>query len=157
MGHPERGFRVSAIDLAIPLIQRFEGCRLVAYPDPGTGGIPWTIGWGATGPGIAPGVKWTQQQADARLRDDVGKFAGKVARLVKVPTEHYEMAALISFAYNVGTGALADSTLLRKLNAGDKAGAAAQFARWNKAGGRVMRGLTNRRAAEARLFTGATP
>ena len=147
---------MSAIDLAVPLIQRFEGCELLAYPDPGSGGAPWTIGWGATGPGIKPGVRWTQQQADARLRDDVGKFAAKVARLVTVQTEHHEMAALISLAYNIGTGAFADSTLLRKLNSGDKRGAAEQFKRWNKAGGRVMRGLTNRRAAEAALFTGAT-
>jgi len=145
----------NAVDLAVPLIQRFEGCKLTAYPDPGTGGDPWTVGWGATGPGIKPGVKWTQAQADERLRDDVAHFAAKVAPLVKVQTTHAQMAALISLAYNIGVGALSGSTLLRKLNAGDYRGAAEQFARWNRAGGKVMRGLTNRRNAEAALFLGA--
>ena len=143
---------MAAIDLALPLIKRFEGCRLTAYPDPGTGGDPWTIGWGATGPGISPGVKWTQKQADERLHDDVAKFSARVAKLVKVQTTHAQMAALISLAYNIGVGALSGSTLLRKLNSGDYSGAAEQFPRWNRAGGKVMRGLTTRRNAEAALF-----
>lgn len=144
----------TAVDLAIPLIQKFEGLRLEAYPDPGTGGDPWTIGWGSTGPGIGPGVKWTQKQADDRFRADVEKFAAKVAALVKVPLKPNQMAALISFAYNVGTGALSSSTLLRMVNALNFDGAAQQFARWNRAGGKVMAGLTRRRNAEAALFRG---
>lgn len=145
---------MSAIDLAIPLIQRFEGCKLKAYPDPGTGGDPWTIGWGSTGPGIGPGVEWTQEQADQRFREDVTKFANKVAKLVTVDLADHQMAALISLAYNIGTGALAGSTLLRRVNMGDFQGASEQFARWNWAGGRVMKGLSRRRGAEASLFRG---
>jgi lysozyme len=140
------------IDVALRLIKQFEGLKLEAYPDPGTGGDPWTIGWGSTGSGIKKGVKWTQQQADDRLASDVTKFADGVAELVKVNTNQNQMGALISFAYNVGLGALSGSTLLRKLNAGDYLGAQGQFARWNRAGGRVMAGLTRRRNAEAAVF-----
>lgn len=138
---------------AIALIKQFEGCKLDAYPDPGTGGDPWTIGWGATGAGIKKGVRWTQQQADERLAADVTRFAAGVDAVVK-DARPYQRAALISFAYNVGLQALKDSTLLRLHNAGDYVGAAAQFARWNKAGGRVLAGLTRRREAEAAMYRG---
>lgn len=145
---------MNALDLAIPLIQKFEGCRLEAYPDPGTGGDPWTIGWGSTGPGIKKGVKWTQEQADSHFKAHVQEFADKVAKLVKVPLAPHQMAALISLAYNIGTGALGSSTLLRMVNALNFDGAAQQFARWNRAGGKAMAGLTRRRNAEAALFKG---
>lgn len=138
---------------AIATIKQFEGCRLDAYPDPGTGGDPWTIGWGATGVGIRKGVRWTQQQADERLAADVMRFADGVDAIVKQARPH-QRAALISFAYNVGLQALKESTLLRLHNAGDYAGAAAQFARWGKAGGRVLAGLTRRREAEAAVYRG---
>lgn len=142
------------------LIKELEGCakrrpdgRLDAYPDPGSGGDPWTIGWGSTGPGIQRGTIWTQAQADARFDVDVQKFAAKVSDLIgDAPTTPGQFGAMVSFAYNVGTGNLASSTLLRMHKAGDYAGAAAQFARWNKAAGRVMPGLTRRRAAEAALY-----
>ena len=135
---------------ALVLIKQFEGCRLTAYPDPGSGGDPWTIGWGATGAGIRRGVSWTQAEADARLAADVGRFAEGVSVLLgTAPTTPSQRGALISFAYNVGLGALKDSTLLRMHMDGDYPGAAGQFARWNRAGGRVMAGLTRRRAAEA--------
>ncbi len=140
------------IDVAVELIKKFEGLELTAYPDPGTGGDPWTIGWGATGPGIKKGVTWTREQADRRLEQDVKNFADGVAAVVKVATNQNQMGALISFAYNVGLSALAGSTLLRKLNAGDYEGAKGQFARWNRAGGRVLAGLTRRRSAEAAKF-----
>lgn len=139
---------------ATAIIQSLEDCRLVAYPDPGTGGEPWTVGWGATGAGIGPGTTWTQEQANARFDADLARFDTGVMRAVKVPVAPHERAALISFAYNVGLGAFSRSTLLRKLNAGDKAGAAKEFARWNRANGKVMAGLTRRRAAEAALFQG---
>lgn len=141
-----------AIEVAIGLIRQFEGCHLKAYPDPGSGGDPWTIGWGSTGPGIGPGVIWTQATADARLTQDVARFAKGVRDLVKVETNPNQLGALISFAYNVGLANLKGSTLLRKLNAGDYEGAKAQFSRWNRAAGRVMRGLSRRRAAEAKVF-----
>jgi lysozyme len=145
---------MNAVELAIPFIKKYEDCRLKAYPDPGTGGDPWTIGFGSTGPGINPGTIWTQEQADSRFLEDVNEFAAEVAELVKVPTEPYQMAALISLAYNIGMTAFRKSTLLKLLNQGHYAEAGKQFPRWNRAGGRVMRGLTNRRNAEAALFGG---
>lgn len=136
-------------DAGVRLVQEFEGCKLDAYRCPA--GIP-TIGYGATGPDIRMGMTWTQEQADERLADDLSKFSDGVDRLVRVPLTGNQFAALVSFAYNVGLGALAGSTLLRKLNAGDYQGAADQLPRWNKAGGRVLPGLVRRRAAERDLF-----
>ncbi len=142
----------------IALIKRFEGCAkrrtdglIEAYPDPGTGGAPWTIGWGATGPGIGPGTVWTQAECDARLAADLRRYAGEVAdTLGSAPTSQAQFDALVSFHYN--TGAIARATLTRKHVAGDFAEAAREFARWNRAGGRVLPGLTARRAAEAELY-----
>lgn len=142
-----------AIALALDLIREWEGCRLEAYPDPGTGGDPWTVGWGATGPGIGPGTRWTQEQADEALAEHVGQVADAVAGMVRVPLAPPQAAALISWVYNVGAGAARRSTLVRRLNAGDYDAVPAQLARWNRAGGRVMRGLTNRRAAEAEMWS----
>ncbi len=142
--------------LAAKLMHEFEGCRLKAYPDPGSrDGHPWTIGWGATGPDIGPGTVWTQEQADARFLEDLGRFGAQVARLLgEAPTTAHQWAALVSFAYNVGAGdgGLKTSTLLRKHKAGDYEGAAKEFGRWNKNDGRVMAGLTRRRAAESALY-----
>jgi lysozyme len=142
----------------LALIRQFEGCARLrpdgmveAYPDPGTGGEPWTIGWGATGPGIGPGSVWTQQQCDARLESDVARHARDVAiALGDAPTTQAQFDAMVSFHYN--TGAIARSTLLRRHLAGDYRAAAEEFARWNRAGGRVLKGLVRRRAAEARLY-----
>lgn len=142
----------SDTDFALKLIKEFEGCKLKAYPDPGTGGDPWTIGWGSTGPGIGPGVVWTQQQADDRLASDVAKFAAGVRSAVTWPATPSQLGAMISLAYNIGIAAFKKSTLLRRFNAGDVHGAQAEFAKWNRAGGRVMRGLSRRRAAEAKVF-----
>lgn len=138
---------------ALALIKRFEGCELKAYPDPGSGGDPWTIGWGATGAGIRKGVVWTQDAADARLTKDVERFGDGVAKaLDRAPATDKQRAAMISLAYNIGLGAFEDSTLLRLHKAGDYKGAALQFLRWNRASGKVMTGLTKRRAAEAAVY-----
>lgn len=142
------------------LVQQFEGCAkkqadgsFAAYPDPGTGGDPWTIGWGTTGADVKPGVIWTQQQCDARLASDLSAFAAKVAGVIgAASTTQHQFDAMVSFAYNVGVTNLANSTLLRLHKAGDFAGAQAQFARWNKAAGRILPGLVKRRAAEAALY-----
>jgi GH24 family phage-related lysozyme (muramidase) len=124
-----------------------------AYPDPGTGGAPWTIGWGATGKGIGPGTVWTQQECDARLERDLARYAADVdAALDDAETTQAQFDAMVSFHYN--TGAIRHATLTRKHKAGDLAGAAREFARWNKAGGRELKGLTRRRAAEAQLYRG---
>ena len=136
-------------EAGVRLVQEFEGCRLDAYRCPA--GIP-TIGYGATGPDIRMGMVWTQEQADERLAEDLARFAAGVERLVQVDLTDNQFAALVSFAYNVGLGALRDSTLLRKLNAGDYLGAADQLPRWARAGGRIMPGLSRRRLAERALF-----
>lgn len=143
-----------AIDYALQLIKKWEGCHLEAYPDPGTGAAPWTIGWGSTGPGIVKGVKWTQKQADDRLAADVRKFMIGVQSAITAQATEKQIGAMTSLAYNIGLGAFRSSTLLRKLNAGDVAGASEQFTRWNRAGGKVMKGLTNRRLDERRVFDG---
>lgn len=141
----------------------FESCELVAYPDHGSrDGKPWTIGWGHTGPEVAKGLKWTQAQADAEFLRDIFRFEQDVQKLVKVPVTQGQFDALVLFAYNVGSDidadkiaeGLGDSTLLRKLNARDYAGAALEFRKWNKNDGKVMRGLVRRRAAEECLFLG---
>lgn len=143
--------RISASGIAVA--HYFEQCRLVAYPDPGSkDGKPWTIGWGHTGPEVVKGLKWTQAQADAAFEKDLLKFEARVARLVKVPLTQGQYDALVLFDYN--TGALHSSTLLKVLNLGAYDAAQAQFARWNKNDGKVMRGLIRRRAAEAALWAG---
>lgn len=138
----------------IALIHSFEQCRLEAYPDPGSrDGRPWTIGWGSTGPGIAKGVRWTQAQADERFAADLAKFAAKVDAMIgDSPTTQHQFDAMVSLAYNIGTGALQKSTVLRLHKAGDYAGAAAAFAMWVRNDGKIMRGLVRRRAAEADLY-----
>lgn len=142
------------------LIKFFEGCgkrrpdgRYEAYPDPATGRAPWTIGWGTTGTDVKQGTIWTQAQCDARFTTDVAYVAGKVASMIgAAPTGQHQFDALVALAYNIGFGNLGGSTLLARHKAGDYAGAQAQFARWNKASGQAMAGLTRRRAAEAALY-----
>ena len=142
---------------AIKLMHEFEGCRLEAYADPGSrDGHPWTIGWGSTGPCISKGVVWTQKQADDRFAADLAKFAAKVrASLGGAKTTQHQLDAMVSLAYNIGIGGFTGSTVLRKHKAGDYAGARAAFAMWNKNDGKVMAGLTRRRAAEAALYGSA--
>lgn len=142
----------------IALIKKFEGCAQLrrdglveAYPDPGTGAEPFTIGWGATGPGIEAGTIWTQEHCDERFASDLSRYARDVASaLGNAPTSQAQFDALVSFHYN--TGAIRRATLTRLHKSGDFAGAAREFARWNKAGGRVLKGLVRRRAEEARLY-----
>lgn len=139
----------------IALIEKFEGCRLEAYPDPGTGGDPWTIGYGATGPDIRKGLVWTQEQAEERLRADLARFDEGVTSLIgKARTTQNQFDACVSLSFNIGLGAFAKSTLLSRHRVGDYAGAALEFLKWNRANGRVLNGLTRRRAAEAELYRG---
>ena len=136
----------------IDLVKHFEGCKLEAYPDPGTGGDPWTIGWGHTGAEVVAGLVWTQDEADAALLLDLAAFEECVERYVEPEITQNQFDALVCFAYNVGCKALKDSTLMRLVNWAEFDKAREQFGRWNKSGGRVMEGLTRRRAAEAALF-----
>ena len=146
---------MSWIDLATPLIQKWESFKAKAYLCPA--GV-WTVGWGSTGNGIGPGTVWTREQADRRFTADLEAFGRKVDAAVTAPLEPCQKAAIVSLAYNIGIGALKSSSLLRKVNSGDMAGAASEFAKWNKArvNGKLtaLRGLTNRRADEAKLFRG---
>lgn len=135
----------------IDLIKASEGLQLKAYPDPGTGAEPWTIGYGSTR-GVTRSMTITAAQAEQMLQVDLRQVEGAVSRLVTVPLTQGQFDALVSFAYNVGEGNLAGSTLLRKLNAGDARGAAEQFGKWVYAAKKILPGLVKRRAAERALF-----
>ena len=137
-------------------VKRWEGLKLTAYPDPGSrNGEPWTVGYGHVSDGflkVTRGLTITVAQAEAALEFDLNETAAKVDELVKVELPDNQFGALVSFAFNVGTGAFAKSTLLKKLNKGDYAAVPAELARWTKNDGKVMQGLVNRRAAEAGLW-----
>lgn len=152
-------------EAGVQLVKDFEGCRLVAYPDPKTGGDPWTVGYGATGAGIGPGTVWGQGQADARLKEDLTHFEQIVLKHVKVPVTQGQFDALVSIIYNVGPGSMNKdgiirlkngnpSTLLRKLNEGDYTSARGEFMRWVSPGSSVENGLRRRRAAEVKRWDG---
>ena len=141
------------------LIRKWEGCgrrrgdgRFEAYPDPGSAdGLPWTIGWGATGPGIGAGTLWTAAQCDARLERDLARHAAEVAEAIgQAPATDNQFDALVSFHYN--TGRIASATLAAKHIAGDFTGARAEFGKWVYNGGKVLRGLVRRREDEAALY-----
>lgn len=153
-------------DAGTELIHSFEGYAqklrdgsAKAYPDPATGGKPWTIGWGSTtdeyGNPIEPGTVWSRERANHRFKLHMQDFeAGVIEALDGAETSQSQFDALVSFAYNVGVANLKRSTLLKKHKAGDFEGAAEEFKRWNRANGRVMRGLTRRREAEAKMYRG---
>lgn len=153
----DRGREVS--DVGIALIHSFEGCgkmhsdgRYKAYPDPGSGdGKPWTIGWGSTGPDIEKGVIWTKEQCDERFKRDLQKYANAVAAVIAdAATSQNQFDALVSFHYN--TGAIRTATLTKRHCAGRFKAAEAEFGRWTKNNGKVMKGLVRRRKAEAELY-----
>lgn len=142
-------------DKGLDLIKSFEGYHralpngdCIAYRCPA--GV-LTLGWGAT-VGIKPGMIWTREEAEAALRRELATFEAGVLKLATVDLNQNEFDALVSFAYNCGLGALAKSSLLRKLNSGDRVGAAEAFKQWVRGGGRVLPGLVRRRNAEAALF-----
>lgn len=137
----------------LALLKSFEGCELMAYQD--SVGV-WTIGYGWTQPvngkPVSKGMTITQDTADSLLCSGVVQYEKGVMGLVKVAVNQNQFDALVDFAYNLGVKALEGSTLMKKLNAGDYAGAADEFPKWNKAGGKVLNGLVKRRAAERSLF-----
>lgn len=128
------------------------GCR--AYPDPGTGAAPWTIGWGCTGPDIDQNTIWTLDKAKSELNAHLRHFCVGVLKispgLINEPPRR--LAAIISFAYNCGLGNYRISTFRKRVNAKDWNDACVEILKWNKASGRVLRGLTLRREAEGRLL-----
>lgn len=137
----------------ILLIKKFEGCSLTAYQD--SVGV-WTIGYGWTqsvaGKPVGRGMTITQNTAEQLLLTGLSQYETGVTSLVSKPLTQHQFDALVSFAYNIGIKSLGTSTLLKKLNAGDYQGAADEFPKWNKAGGKVLNGLVARRAAERSLF-----
>lgn len=137
----------------IDLIKQFEGYSSKAYPDPATGRAPWTIGYGTT-KGVKPGMVITAEQAEKMLRDDVAKFESGVSSLITAPTTQGQFDAMVSLAYNIGLGNFGKSTLLKKHNSRCYTCAADQFRVWNRANGKVMNGLTKRRAAERQVYMG---
>lgn len=138
-----------ALELALRLIRAFEGCRLKAYKD--IVGV-WTICFGST-KGVTEGMVKSQSQCDLLLAGEAGDFMVRVLQacpaLAKDPNK---LAACTSFAYNLGLGAFRASTLRRKCLRGEWSSAADEFSKWNKAGGKVVRGLAIRRAAERKVF-----
>jgi len=140
-------------DDGLELIKSHEGLRLEAYPDPGSGGEPWTVGYGHTGD-VKEGDEIDEAEASRLLREDVASAELCVERHVEVKLEQHEFDALVSFVFNVGCGNFSASTMLKLINAGNKRAAVAQFGRWNKAAGKVLAGLTRRRADEADHFLG---
>lgn len=135
------------------LIRRFEGFRATAYRD--AVGV-WTIGLGHTSmagaPLVVPGMTISPEEGEAIMARDVGQFATQVAQLVEVPLNDNRFSALVSFAYNVGLGNFRRSSVLKSVNAMDFDSVPRRLALWNRAGGRVLPGLTARRAAEGMLF-----
>lgn len=160
---PVIGMKTSAKGLS--LIEGFESYEATTYPDPGPTGLPVTGGWGTTtdenGRPFKLGVTHSEDYWRKLKARDLARFEKAVNFLIgDAPTTQAQFDALVSFAYNVGEDidddtiaeGLGDSTLLKKHLRGDYAGAKAEFAKWNKAQGQVLRGLTRRRAAEAELY-----
>ena len=132
----------------LEMIKEFEGLRLKAYKCPA--GV-WTIGYGHTKT-AKPNLVITKAEATKLLIKDLAWVEAAVSKHVTVYLNQSQYDALCSFTYNVGATALKRSTLVRLLNAGDYEGAERQFKRWNKAGGKALKGLTRRRKAEEALF-----
>jgi len=132
----------------IDLIKKYESCKLTAYKCPS--GV-WTIGYGHT-QGVKQGDKITQEQADKFLADDLESFEYYVRAVVFKELNQNQFDALVSFVFNVGSGNFKKSTLLKLLNEGKFTHAALEFAKWNKADGKVLNGLTKRRESERLLF-----
>lgn len=136
-------------------ISQREGNKLQAYRD--SVGI-WTIGVGHTTAAGPPtpthGMTITAAQSDEILSRDLAKFEAAVDKAITAPMAQHEFDAMVSLAFNIGGGSFTKSSVARKFNAGDKAGAANAFLLWNKAGGKVLKGLTTRRKAERAQFLG---
>ena len=132
-------------------IATHEGYRGEAYKD--AVGVP-TIGFGETA-GVKPGARTTPERALVRLLSSTEKHADAIRQCIHVPLYQHEFDAYVSLAYNIGTSAFCKSALVKKLNAKDYTGACEEIRRWNRAGGKVLPGLTKRRETEYRMCMGA--
>jgi len=140
----------------IDLIKRFEGCKLKPYLCPAKF---WTVGYGhviGNGKEVPEKQLYTRGEIDELLRTDLVRFEQGVRRYCPVPLTQFEFDSLVSFSFNLGLGVLQRSTLRRKLLRQDRQAAAKEILKYNKAGGRVLKGLTRRREAEYRMFTKET-
>lgn len=152
---PEKASPTGMSPDGLAILQYFESCRLEAYWD--ADGKVWTIGWGDTGPDVVEGLRITQAEADERLRRRLAReFVPGVLAALTRSVNQAQLDAMVDLAYNIGVSAFQGSTLLRLFNAGDQVGAAEQFLRWNKSGGKVLLGLRRRRAADRARFNGAS-
>ena len=132
------------------LIKKFEGCELESYLCPA--GV-WTVGYGTT-KNVVEGMSITQDMAEEMLDKDLLEFEEYVDKLVEVPLDQSQYDALVAWTYNLGPTNLKTSTLRKVLNKGAYDDVAEQIKRWNKANGKVLKGLVRRRNAEAELFNG---
>ena len=132
----------------IDMVKHFEGFKALAYLCPAN---VWTIGYGRT-KHVKEGDIISMPQAERDLQEELIEFGDQVQSVVKVELSQNEYDALTSWTYNLGVGNLQSSTLLKKLNAGDKNSVPSEMLRWNKANGKVLNGLTRRRQAEADLW-----
>lgn len=147
----------------LDLIKHFEGCSLIAYPDPASprartgnkalSGTPWTIGYGTTGAFVHEGLVISPGEASRLLQNRIDTIGALVVRCVPIGLSQGQLDALTSLCYNIGQQAFRGSTLLRLINERKLAEAANELLKWNHAGGKVMPGLTLRREAERALFT----
>jgi lysozyme len=142
---------MSALEILIDLIKKFEGCCLHSYRD--CAGV-LTIGWGQTGKEIHEGMTWTQANADNHLHEAASHVIDQLIHSspTLVDEDHNCIAALADFVYNLGIGNYNSSTLKKHVDSGEWEAAKKEMLRWNKAGGKVLAGLTRRRQAEANLL-----
>jgi lysozyme len=134
----------------VDVVKSFEGFRTYAYLCPAN---IWTIGYGST-KNVKKGDTITKDEAEKLLLSELEDFSAKILPSITTNLNQNELDSLVSFSYNVGVSAFKNSTLLKKLNKGDKSGAAAEFLKWNKANGKELKGLTRRRQCERQLFLG---
>lgn len=143
----DEGTQWRLVNTDIP--HHFEGCKLKAYLCPAK---VWTCGWGSTGPHVNKYTIWTQEAADVQFYLDMQRFVDNLNNVVTVPLTQNKVDALLSFMFNIGCSAFNKSTLLRKLNKLDYLGSADELLRWNKGGGKVLKGLDRRRKSERHMF-----
>lgn len=136
--------------LAVPMVMQWEGLRNYVYRDP-IGRL--AVCYGHDDQTMTPGKRYTQQQCEDILADDLIKHADAL-NCIQRPMTDGQKAAFVSFAFNVGAKSFCGSTLVRKANAGDMPGACAELSRWTFAGGRQLPGLVSRRAAERAMCEG---